>query len=313
MESKHHPNGGASAHCDNGQIESLIAQYQANRDIGVLSSIVGLTEPRALTLIRFYKTSRYKPKDELLSDINFKLIKAVDKFDPAKGTAFTFVSQVIANVLFTSVSNARKDSLRYRELTKRVLSRLVDVPEDRAAVDDINHKIKAGARTTLDDKLELSVQRWYIESFTDGRFESRRHECANAAMVLYPVLSHARSRELYDLTMLEVRRVLYDSRTPRQEIVAGRLFGTRLAWMARYAPLMSAAEFTKFATLMRDLAPYLLLLIDRENRNRRADRSPAVSRKNIELILFGDPDAVPLFGSSISVDKGAIPIDSNPL
>ena len=40
-------------------------------------------------------------------------------------------------------------------------------------------------------------------------------------------LSHERSRELYDLTMLEVRRVVYDNLPPRQPIVAGRLLGTR--------------------------------------------------------------------------------------
>jgi hypothetical protein len=72
---------------------------------------------------------------------------------------------------------------------------------------------------------------------------------------------------------------------------------------------MSAAEFTKFATLMRNLAPYLLLLIDTQTRNRRADRSPAVSRKNVELVLYGDPDAVLLFNNSISIDKHMIQID----
>ena len=57
-------------------------------------------------------------------------------------------------------------------------------------------------------------------------FRLRRHECANAAMGVYN-LSHERSRELYDLTMLEVRRVVYDNLSPRQPIVAGRLLGTR--------------------------------------------------------------------------------------
>jgi hypothetical protein len=38
---------------------------------------------------------------------------------------------------------------------------------------------------------------------------------------------------------------------------AGRLLGTRCAWMARYAPLLTPEEFTKFVILMRDLAPYL--------------------------------------------------------
>jgi hypothetical protein len=35
----------------------------------------------------------------------------------------------------------------------------------------------------------------------------------------------------YDLTILEVRRVLYDDIARRQKIVPGRLLGTRFAWM----------------------------------------------------------------------------------
>ena len=58
-------------------------------------------------------------------------------------------------------------------------------------------------------------------------------------------LSHGWSRELYDLTMLEVRRVLYDDLPQRPQIPPGRLIGTRGAWMTRF----DAVEFTKFVTL----------------------------------------------------------------
>src|SRR6516164_8566196 len=98
--SKHHPNGGATIHCDNSAIEAAITQYQTSRDLESLSQVVDLTQRRADTLIRFYRTGRYKPHDELLSDVNFKMMRAIDKFDPSKGSAFTFVSQVISNVLF---------------------------------------------------------------------------------------------------------------------------------------------------------------------------------------------------------------------
>jgi hypothetical protein len=77
-------------------------------------------------------------------------------------------------------------------------------------------------------------------------------------MTVYGV-GHSRSRELYDLTMLEVRRILYDDLPQRPQIVPGRLHGTRFAWMARYASLLDADEFTKFVTLMRNLNPFVLL------------------------------------------------------
>jgi len=110
-------------------------------------------------------------------------------------------------------------------------------------------------------------------------------------------LSHARSRELHDLVMLEVRRVLFDDLKLKDQIIANRLLGTRVAWIANYKKLLSAPEFTKFYFLMKNLAPYLLLLIvePAKNGSHRRDRSPAVDRRNLELILYGCPDAVPLF------------------
>jgi hypothetical protein len=228
--------------------------------------------------------------------VNFKLIRAINKFDPAKGSAFTFVSQVVMNVLCTSVTNARRASAKYTGLDDDLINTLPAKSEDRTVADDIAHRIKAGARTTLTDETELSAQRWYIQSFSQDGFESRRHQCANAAMAVYN-LSHDRSRELYDLTVLEVRRVLYDDLPPRQPIAAGRLLGTRCVWMTRYAHLMDAVEFTKFVTLTKDLSPFVLLLIDPQSRSRRQDRNPAIDRRNLMWVIHGHPDAVPLFRS----------------
>jgi hypothetical protein len=148
--SRHHPNGGATTHCDNDRIERAITQYQATHDTESLSRIIELTQTRAQTLIRFYRTTRYKPKDELLSDVNFKLMRAVGKFDPEKGSAFTFVSQVVMNVLCTSVSNARRDSTRYRRLSKVFLDRLITNGEIQSGhiVTDLTHRIRRGVKTT---------------------------------------------------------------------------------------------------------------------------------------------------------------------
>ena len=66
-----------------------------------LAVIVDLTQRRALTLIRFRKTTRYLPEDELPSEVSVKLIKSIERFNPERGTAFTYVSRVVANVLCT--------------------------------------------------------------------------------------------------------------------------------------------------------------------------------------------------------------------
>lgn len=65
--------------------------------------------------------------------------------------------------------------------------------------------------------------------------------------------------------------------------------------MTRYKPLLSEAEFIQFAVLLRNLSPFVLLLIDPESRRPRQDRNPPISRKNLEWILDGHPSAVPLF------------------
>jgi DNA-directed RNA polymerase specialized sigma24 family protein len=241
--SKHNPYGEGSKHLDNVRLESLIGEYQAKGDAGSLGEIVRLTQTRALTLIRFHKTARYAAEDELLSDINFKLMRAVGKFDAAKGSAFTFVSRVASNALCTAVSRARATANRFVELDESVTNNLHTHGESqsRDVIEDLTHRIRLSVKAAITDSIEQDVQRWFVASFCEDGFESRRHECANAAMAVYN-LSRERSRELYDLTMLEVRRVMFDDLPPRQPIAAGRLVGTRGAWMIRYRPLLNDAH-----------------------------------------------------------------------
>jgi hypothetical protein len=293
--SKHHPNGGAVSHCDNTQLEQAIARFQ-NGNAGSLGEVVRLVEPRSLALIRYFKTSQYQSEPELLSDINFKLLRSIAKFDPAKGTGFTYISKIIDSSLRTSVSNQRRSWARSVELDSELANMLPARSDNWEKADDLIYKIRSRARTTLTDEIEISAQRWLIDSFCQEGFTARRHTCADTAMGVYQ-LSHARSRELHDLSALEVRRALYDDLKPREQIIAGRLLGSRCAWMTNYQPLLSQAEFTKFYVLMKNLAPYLLLLIidPAKNGSHRRDRNPGISRKNLELILNGDPAAVPLF------------------
>jgi hypothetical protein len=64
--------------------------------------------------------------------------------------------------------------------------------------------------------------------------------------------------------------------------------------MIRYRPLLNDSEFTKFVILVRDLGPFVVMLIDPESRSRRRDRHPAIGRQ-IEWVLNDHPEAVPLF------------------
>jgi hypothetical protein len=290
------PNGEGSQHLDNAALENCIARFQRNGDMQSLSEIVELSQRRALTLIRFNATTSYRSEDELLSDINFKLLRSIAKFNPSKGSAFTYISAVITSTLRTSVSTQRRNWARHVELDEATVSRLHTngETESQDAVDDLADRIKSGVTTTLSDQAELQTMRWYVESFLNGAFELRRHQCADAAMAVYG-LTHERSRELYDLRVLACRQVMYDTLPPRPAIAPGRLVGTRSAWMLRYAHLLDAAEFTKFVVLSHNLGAFIVMLIDPQSSSRRLDRNPTVTRQNLLWILNGHPDAVPLF------------------
>jgi hypothetical protein len=256
--SRHNPTGGASQHFDNNRLEKVIARYQAG-DANALTEIVALSRPRVETLIRFNGTADFRSEDELISDVNYKLVRSVGRFNSAKGSAFTFVSCLIQNALHTAVTSARKNASRYVELDEATVStlRTNGDGQTRDAVDDLADRIKRGVRTTLSDPAELQTTRWYVTSFLDGAFELRRFKCCDAPMVVHG-LSHERARELYDLCLLECRRVTYDSLPQQPTIAAGRLVGTRSAWMLRYAHLLDAAEFDKFFRLSRDLSPFVV-------------------------------------------------------
>jgi hypothetical protein len=297
MRSKHNPKGDGVHHFDNERLEQLLSDYRSGTDqLSALSGIVELTQQRALTLIRFRKTSRYRPEDELLSDVNYKLVRSVGKFDPARGTPFTFISALIENTLRTVVTKTRIAASRLVELDEAATEKLTTQPEGRIqeATEDLAVRLKRKMRTCLADPAELQAMRWYTDSFINGAFELRRHQCADAAMTVYE-LSHERSRELYDLTLLEIRRLTYDDFGPRKPVHPNQLTHTRARWMMRLAPLMTPQEFTKFVHLVRDLSPFVLFMVAPEVRSRRQDRNPQLGRPNVEWVLHGHPQAELLF------------------
>jgi hypothetical protein len=292
--SRHNPLG-TTPHLDNVQLEAAIFRYQ-NGDAGSLGEVIRLVERRALTLIRFHQTNKYQSESELLSDIAVKLMRSIGKFDARRASGFAYVSRIIDSSLKTAVSNQRRHWSRNVELDIELTNTLPAKADDQSVCDDLVFKAKSRVKTTLTDETELSACRWLVESFCNDGFASRRHACADACMGVFQ-LSHARSRELHDSSMLEIRRVLYGDLKPRKQIIPGHLLGTRAAWMSRYSPLLTESEFTRFCVLMANLAPYLLLLITDPSKanSHRADRNPVIGRRNLELVLYGCPDAKPLF------------------
>jgi hypothetical protein len=287
-------NGNAEPHFNNARLEECIGRFQREGDAASLSEIVELSQPRAETLIRFHNTHHYRSEDELLSDINFKLLRSIAKFDPAKGSGFTYVSKIIDSSLRTSVTITRRNWLRNCELSDELANTLHAKTNDQSNIDDIAHRIRSGIRTTLDNESELQAARWLVNSFLDGAFELPRWECANATEAVYGI-GHHRSRELHDLIWLAIRRVLYDDLPPRQPIAPQRLCGTRSHWIVRFQPLLTGAEFTKLTILTRNLSPFVIMMSSPQSKSRRLDRNPPISREMLLWTIHGHPSAKPLF------------------
>jgi hypothetical protein len=153
-------NGSQPQHFDNDRLEACIARFQSQRDISSLSEIIELSQNRALTLIRHFKTTCYRPEDELLSDVNYKLMRSIRQFNPSKGSAFTFVSQVIVSTLKTSVSNQRRYWKRMCELDDTIVNTTVASIEDRSHADDLAQRIRTEFKTMLVNPIEIAAQRW---------------------------------------------------------------------------------------------------------------------------------------------------------
>jgi hypothetical protein len=201
------------------------------------------------------------------------------------------------SVLRTNVTAARKAAARCVPLDETVTDHLpaCNPSQNGELLEDIADKLRREAKSALCDEDERAMQRWYIQSFCAEGFEARRHVCANCAMRAFGS-DHGRSREIFDLSMLEVRRVLYDDLRRRKPVVPGRLSGTRCYWMTRLKPLLSDTEFVKFFWLLKDLSPGVIYLVDPRNHSRRQDRNRPVTRERLLWVIDGHPEAQLLFG-----------------
>jgi RNA polymerase sigma-B factor len=70
------------------QDAQLFARYCADRDRGVRDALVRRYLPLARTLARRYATTG-EPFDDLMQVASLGLLRAIDRFDPARGSAFT--------------------------------------------------------------------------------------------------------------------------------------------------------------------------------------------------------------------------------
>lgn len=288
-----HPNNGASEIFSSEYAASLITKFNASGDHESLNALLVHVEPLARQVLEYRASTKFEELDELLSRVRLKLWKSVRLFDPAKGTAFTFCATVIRSASMSAVGESWRRGERYCEITEAKACTSPAEVASREAMADIEHRVRQ-TKSACTDGYERRAQRWLVLSFLDSGFNLKRHEAADGAMRAFSI-SHPRSRQLFDLTMLSVRRELIgEKRLP--VIHPDLLRGSKLEPLRRYGVFLSQNDFSKLAVLMKDLAPNLVLAMRPENIGAIRRGEPEPTLDNLRLVLNGEPNARPLFG-----------------
>jgi hypothetical protein len=256
-------NGSNGSHYFNSDYaRTLIEEFNATGD-ETLNRFLTHAEPLIYSIIEYRNTIRHESADELLSRIRVKLWKSLRLYDPQKGTAFSFVARVIQSTSASIVAEAWARSEKFCEFNESSNAAfLCDPIASHDALADIRTRVRE-VRTPCRDRAELAAQRWLVDSFLDCEFYILRHQAANAMMEVYG-LGHDQSRRLFDLTLVAVRRQLIDDRnlTP---VVPSSLARTRSEALIRFAKFLNSPEFTRLVTLLKDVAPSIILTINPSN------------------------------------------------
>ena len=174
---KLHPRGGAQNFFDEGTVSALIVEWQQSKDPEELGRIIGLCRPNTLSLIRSQNTNYYETENELISRVDYKLFMSLRHWDPARASAFGFISWHTRNVLNTAVTESRKWADRYCQIDAVLLDGLVNRRPNGAAAAEFAEHVRytvTQIKTTVADPSELAAMRWMVESLIDAGFALRR-------------------------------------------------------------------------------------------------------------------------------------------
>jgi hypothetical protein len=283
---------GTSYYFDPCYARELIEKFNATGDEQALDELLKHTEPLAKSILEYRNTTKHESIDELLSRIRIKLWRSLRLYDAQRGTAFSFCAKIISSTASSIVGEvwARED--RFLALSEADLCSQAADPAHAEAIAEIEYRVRQ-VKTGCTDPAELRAQKWYVESLISCAFKIRRHEASNCAMDVFG-LDHVRSRQLFDLTMVAVRRELIPNRR-LHPVSPFDLRGTKIQAVMRYAKYLSSAEFSRLATLLRDIAPSVVFTVRPANTAamRRGEREAI--RINLRLVLHGSPDDRPLF------------------
>jgi hypothetical protein len=240
-------------------IKALVLDWQEDKSEATFEKILQLIDGMVHAIVYTRGIHRYEDMDEIMQKLRIKIWRVLDMFDVERGSIHNFLTIVVHNTLGhinTELINraARFCSTESLNGERSILDRTPAPETDTSPTDDLTYRLMQ-VRTTRHDPQELEAQRWLVKSFIDAGFLIRRYEAANAMTKVYGIPGD-RSRQLYDETLVEIRRqVIEFIKIPK----AGKMRGTRQKPLAPLRDSMSEERFDKLVFLLRGIAPSVRL------------------------------------------------------
>jgi hypothetical protein len=241
---------------DEEEVKALVVEYLKEKDGAIFAQILSKIDGVIHAIIYERGINRYEEMDELVQKLHIKIWRVLPKFDPARGKLYSFITIVAHNTLGHINTELINRSSKFTPIEVNGERSLIDTlpaRDDNSEMhEDVSVNIKKILTCCTIDR-EIKAQQWLVRSFIESHFSIRRHESANCMMKVFNI-SKERSRELYDQTLLEVRRQLLQyAKIPAVRV--SQLRGTRQKPLASYFKTQGQERFNKLVFLMRGVAP----------------------------------------------------------
>ena len=236
---------------------TVFYRYKANDRLEELDALLRLLIPIIETVI--CKKLGFVSEDypEIRAYVLRRLSRGLsNRYDPARGSLFNFTTKLTENSLVDLLRRKVARAKYFVPLDDEMISQFgVNGADHRHAAAEIAYRVMQ-VKTISTDRNEIAAQRWLVRNLLVSGFRFYRHEAADAMTVVYAI-DPVRSRRLYDITLLSIRRTLVGERKLKP-VQTGALSGTREKALLRYRSRLSEAEFARLVYLMRNLAPSLI-------------------------------------------------------
>jgi hypothetical protein len=262
--------------------QALFFSYKQNGSIKKLDSLIRFLIPLIESTLCWKLGHVDSEFEETRSYALRRLVRGLERhYSPQKGALFSYVVKTAENAAVDQLRRKLGRDRFFMPLDDSLLARLsVNGASHRYVVADLTFKVLQ-TKTTSCDANEVSAQKWLIKNLLAFGFVFRRHEAANSMSVVFSI-DPTRSRQLYDLTLLSVRRMLLSERKLRP-VSANELRNSRTRALLRYRSQLSEEEFARLCFLMRGLSPVAII---------------SSGEFTLQDVLYGPPGERALFSHS---------------